>query len=61
MTNREWLYSLHPSALAAWFDSEHVEHSTVDRELFRSKMSRVADFADEIRNEAMDWIDEGMA
>ena len=32
MTNREWLYSLHPSALAAWFDAEHVEtpNATLD-------------------------------
>ncbi len=25
-TNREWLYSLEPSELSAWFDAEHVEN-----------------------------------
>jgi len=59
MTNKEWLYSLHPSALEEWFNSEHVEQPI--SELFRTKMGRIADLADEIRNEAMDWIDEGLA
>ena len=37
MNNREWLYGMEPSDLAAWFDAEHEESSEAIAELQRER------------------------
>ena len=57
-TNRDWLYSLEPSELSAWFDAEHVEN-TIQEQVNKLTIER-DNLADDllIANKQREWYRE---